>query len=294
MALSPEFEAHLQSGLTSLSRCWALTRRDGAVYGFTDHDMDLAFEGVTFRADTGLTARALEQSTGLSVDNTEALGALSSAAVREEDIRAGRFDGAEVRAWLVNWANLDERVLQFRGTIGEITRTGPAFQAELRGLAETLNQPQGRVYQKPCSAVLGDKRCAFDLDTPGYAEERAVEAISDNKLFGFAALDGFDQRWFERGRLRVLSGAAQGLVGLIKNDRTTETGREIELWEDLRAAVAPGDLIRLEAGCDKRPDSCRLKFNNFANFQGYPHIPGEDWLISVPRTAGQNDGGSLV
>src|SRR5690606_20469724 len=131
---------------TTCCRCWALVRRDGATLGFTDHDADLGFEGITFRADTGLSAAALQQSTGLAVDNTEARGALSSEAITEADIRAGRFDGAGVTAWLVNWADPAQRVLQFRGTLGEVTRAGGAFRAELRGLAEALNQPQGRVY----------------------------------------------------------------------------------------------------------------------------------------------------
>ena len=77
-----------------------------------------------FLASTGLTARALQQTTGLSVDNTEALGALSDASVSEADLLAGRFDGAEVRAWLVNWASVEDRVLQFRGTFGEVSRAG--------------------------------------------------------------------------------------------------------------------------------------------------------------------------
>ena len=98
---------HLGTGITTTCRAWALTRRDGVVMGFTDHDRVLRFDGVAFRPDTGLTALALQQSTGLSVDNTEALGALCDAAIREEDIEAGRYDGADLRAWLVNWQDVD-------------------------------------------------------------------------------------------------------------------------------------------------------------------------------------------
>lgn len=291
--LSAEFEAHLQAARTTVCRAWAVTRRDGVEYGFTDHDMDLAFEGVTFRADTGLTAQALEQSTGLSVDNTEALGALSSMAIKEADIRAGRFDGASVRAWLVNWADVSQRMLQFRGTIGEITRAKGGFRAELRGLTEQLNQPQGQVFQKPCAAVLGDAKCRFDLSQPGYFTELAVEDVTSDRVFGFADLPGFDDRWFERGRLRVLSGAAAGLVGMVKNDRLSADGRVVELWQELRAPIQTGDMIRLEAGCDKRFETCRLKFNNVLNFRGFPDIPGGDWLIASPAASGTFDGGSL-
>jgi len=293
MVLSTELEAHLRNGYTTVCRCWAVVRRDGVVFGFTDHDQPLEFEGIVFKADTGMTAKALQQTSGLAVDNTEALGALSDAAITEADIVAGRFDGADVRAWLVNWANVAQRTLQFRGSIGELTRSGGAFQAELRGLTEALNQPQGRVYQKPCTAVLGDKDCGFAFDVPGYVAELPVEAVEDARLFRFDELSGFDERWFEYGRFKVLSGTAEGLVGMIKNDRQTGAGREIELWEGIRAEIASGDLVRIEAGCDKRPKTCRLKFSNFLNYRGFPDIPGEDWLMSYPTRGGVNDGGSL-
>ncbi len=285
--------AHLAGGATTVARAWAVRRRDGVEMGFTDHDRDLHFEGIVFRADTGLSARVLLQTTGLALDNTEALGGLSSEAVTEADILAGRWDGAEVRAWLVNWADPAERLLQFRGTIGEIVRAGGAFRAELRGLTDLLNQPQGQVFQGPCSAVLGDGRCRFDLSLPGYATERPAEAVEENRLFLFASVAGFDDRWFERGRLAVLSGAAAGLSGIVKNDRARGLARRVELWEPLPLPVAAGDLIRIEAGCDKRPETCRLKFQNFLNYRGFPHIPGEDWLASYPVRTGRNDGGRL-
>ena len=108
-----------KTGTTTLARAWDITRADGQVMGFTDHDQALSFGGVTYRADTGLSAVALQQTTGLSVDNTEALGALRDTAIREEEIEAGRYDNAAIRAWLVNWADVAQRQLLFRGTIGD-------------------------------------------------------------------------------------------------------------------------------------------------------------------------------
>ncbi|NOZ33044.1 MAG: DUF2163 domain-containing protein [Alphaproteobacteria bacterium] len=293
MALSAEFKAHLGTGATSVCRCWAVTRMDGLVLGFTDHDVDLGFDGISFAADAGLSARALEQTTGLAVDNTEALGVLSSASVNEDDIVAGRYDGAEVVAWLVNWADVSQRLVLFRGQIGEIQRSAGAYQAELRGLSDALNQPQGRVYQKSCGAVLGDGACSFDLDTVGYSAAVPVEVVQGRKFFEFSGLAGFADRWFEKGQFRIESGAAAGLVGLVKNDRLNGTDRVVELWEAVRADVAVGDMVRIEAGCDRRVETCKLKFNNLLNFRGFISIPGEDWLLSVPRKSGVNDGGSL-
>lgn len=292
MAGESDLLAHLQTGTTQVCRAWAVTRKDGRLFGFTDHDRDLTFEGITFKASSGLTARALQQTTGLSVDNSEAVGALSDAAVTEEDLMAGRFDGAEVKAWLVNWGKVSERVQQFEGTIGEVARSGGAFRAELRGLTEMLNQPQGRAYHRGCSAVLGDGKCRFDLSQPGYRIDLAAEAVEDRRVFRFAAFAGFDDRWFERGRLTVMTGSARRMSGWIKNDRMSGAGREIELWQSIGLDIAPGDLLRIEAGCDKRAETCRVKFNNFDNFRGFPHIPGEDWLTAYPVSSGANTGGS--
>lgn len=290
--LSSGFAHHIGRGVTTLCHCWRVTRADGAVFAFTDHDMPLAFAGVTFRADTGLSARALAQTSGLSVDNSEALGALSDDAIREDEIEQGRFDGAEVQAWLVNWAEPAQRVLQFRGSIGELHRAGGSFRAELRGLTEPLNRPLGRVFQKPCSAVLGDGDCRFDLTTPGYAEERAIETVEEAQCFRWAAFPGYDEGWFARGRLDLLDGPAAGLWGMVKSDYHEDGQRVIELWEPIRGAVAEGTRVRLTAGCDKRMETCRLKFNNLLNYRGFPDLPGEDWMMAVPRSDGANAGGS--
>ena len=283
--------AHLESGATTVCRAWTVTRRDGTVFGFTDHDCDLAVQGILCRADTGMTARTLQQTTGLSVDNTEAVGALSDSAITEADILAGRFDDAEVRAFVVNWAKPEDLVEQFRGSLGEIERSGGSFRAELRGLSEALNRPQGLAYLPRCSAVLGDSRCRFQTMQPGYYAERAIETVEDGRVFSFASLAGFDDRWFEGGRLEVVDGTAAGLVGMVKVDRLDSAARRIELWQSIVAPLAAGDMIRVFAGCDKTSTICRAKFANFLNFRGFPHIPGDDWLASYPTPDRPNSGG---
>ncbi len=241
-----------------------------------------------------MTARRSSRRRGLRWTTREAVGALSAAAIREEDVRAGRFDGAAVRAWLVNWADVAQRRLLFRGSLGEIERRGQTFRAELRGLAEALNRPQGRVYQKPCSAVSwADARCGVDLAVPGLVIEAEAIAVAGGTELTLPGQVELPEGWFAHGRLRVMDGSAKGTLGLVKRDRSVAGQRVVELWEMLSAGFAPGDRVRLEAGCDKRASTCREKFSNFINFQGFPHIPGEDWLVSYPLQTGVNDGGSL-
>jgi hypothetical protein len=154
------------------------------------------------------------------VDNSEVLGVLSDAAITEADVDAGRWDGAAVELWAVNWADVAARRLMFRGTLGEIERAGVGFRAELRGLAEALNQPQGFVYQGPCSAVLGDARCRVDLSAPGMALEAGIIEVVNARTVRLAPAAGFAGRWFERGRLRFLSGGRRALRG-----SSRQTGR---------------------------------------------------------------------
>ena len=294
MTARDDLLAHLAAGTTTTCRCWGVTRADGTFLGFTDHDRDLSFDGMTFVAASGMTARAIDSGTGLSVDNSEAMGALSSASITEEDIAAGRFDGAAITSWLVNWAQPSARMVLFQGRFGEVMRQASGFSVELRGLSDALNQLGGQVYVKTCTAVLGDGRCTFDLGKSGYSFELVLRARDALGRYRFDALSGVDEGWLERGRCEILTGAGVGQVGLVKFDQTIGGQRTVELWSRFAVEPALGDTLRLEAGCDKMNTTCQTKFANFPNFRGFPQLPGEDWLTSYPVSSQVNDGGSLV
>ena len=284
---------HLASGVTHVCHCWRLDRQDGVTFGFTDHDQAITFDGVSFEPQAGMSARALAATTGLSVDNSEAVGVLSAEAITEVDIEAGRYDAASVSIWLVQWDMPDARQLQFKGTIGEITRVAGAFQAELRGLSDPMNQSMGRTYLTTCGAVLGDASCRAKISDPAYSVTTTLQSVQDNQIFDFGDLATFVPKWFDGGMIEVLSGSATGLSGLIREDAGEGADRRIRLWQPIKDQVVVGDTIRLTTGCDKRAETCKEKFSNLTNFQGFPHIPGDDWLVSVPRSSRTNAGGRL-
>ena len=271
---------------TTIARAWMVRRADGMVLGFTDHDAVLTFDGIRFRPDHGMSARALVQATGLSVDNSEAEGALSDDAITERDVLAGRWDGAQVRMWEVDWTDMSARRLVFAGSLGAISRAQGAFRAELRGLSEPLNAARGRVFHPRCSARLGDGRCKLALSGETFTAEAAIAEVEDGRVLRFSGFSAYEAGWFERGRLLVLGGGAEGLRATIKNDiALAGGGREIELWQGLGIAPVAGDRVRLVAGCDKRAATCRDKFGNFLNFRGFPHLPSEDWIMA-PQAGG--------
>lgn len=293
-SLSTSFAAHLEAGATTLARCWKLVRRDGAIMGFTDHDRDLVFGGVTFAALTGLEAAEATSELGFAVGGGDVSGALVAASITEGDIAAGRYDGAGVEVWLVNWAAPGERLLLDVGTIGEVGRTEGGFVAEVRGLMHRLDETRGRLYRADCAADLGDARCGVDIEDQTFRGTAAVSATDGRLGFSADALGNYGDGFFAGGRLVWTGGANAGTSGEVKVHRRTPAGAEIVLWQPAPRPIAEGDAFTVYAGCDKSFPTCRAKFQNVVNFQGFPHMPGNDFVVRYPTGSEPGlDGGSL-
>jgi uncharacterized phage protein (TIGR02218 family) len=281
---------HLDSGTTTLCHCWRLTLTSGETLGFTDHDRALVFDGTRFEADAGFTGSDIESSLGLSVDNLETTGALESGRLDEARLRAGDFDHASVEIWRVNWAEVAQRLLMRKGHLGEVTYGDGSFRAEVRGLAHLLGQTRGRVYQRGCDAMLGDGRCTVNLNAPGLHAETIVNAIDESAVTVTGASVADD--WFTRGEATWLSGAGAGRTLRIKRHRNSSSGLHLSFWQAPDFAVSAGDGVRLTAGCDKQFATCQAKFSNAANFRGFPHMPGTDFVTVIARQGDSGNDGS--
>jgi uncharacterized phage protein (TIGR02218 family) len=290
--IPPALQAKLDSGVTTLCRCWIVTRTDGVTQGFTDHDEDVPLGDVVCHAGSGLSGSEATQKLGLAVDSSEISGALSDGTLNETDLAAGRYDGAAVELWLTDWSEPDLRVVLTKGTLGEVRREGGGFTAEVRGLSEQLAQESGRLYAATCSADLGDHRCGIDLMGAVFRGNGVVISMNASSAFTASGLDNFDDGWFTAGKLTFTSGANAGLSVEVKNHRRNATVT-IDLWQAMPEPVLAGDMFAVTAGCDKRFETCKGRFNNTINFRGFPHIPGNDFVISYP-VQGQpgNDGAS--
>ena len=282
-SLSPELQAHLDSGATTLCWCWRLTRRDGTRLGFTDHDHDVTFAGTTFEAAAGFTASEMRDSVGLSVDNLEVTSALSSDRLSEPDLAAGVYDDARVEIFRVNWSAVEQRVLMRVGSLGEVRRAGLMFAAEVRGLAHYLQQPKGRLYQFTCDADLGDARCKVLLSDPLYRGAGEIAGVASARRFTAAGLDVFANDWFSRGLLTFTSGAADGQAIEVRTHTKAGSTVTVELWAPARGPLEAGQTFVVTAGCDKHLTTCKAKFANSANFRGFPHMPGNDFVTTFAR-----------
>ncbi|MGD9846098.1 MAG: DUF2163 domain-containing protein [Variibacter sp.] len=280
--IPPALQAKLDGGATTLARCFVVTRRDGAVQGFTDHDEDLVLDGVTCRARTGVAASEATQQLGLAVAGAEISGALASDTLNEADLAAGRYDAAGISVHLVDWSEPTLRVLLACGVLGEVRREGGGFTAELRSLAHRLQEESGRLYTSACDADFGDARCTVDLASPAYRGAGAVLAVTAAGAFTASGLSGFADGWFDGGKLTWASGANAGAAVEVKTHRIADGVASIDLWQAMPQPIAAGDTFAVTAGCDKRFATCRDRFANGVNFRGFPAIPGNDFLIQVP------------
>ena len=291
-AVPPALQAKLDSGVTSLCRCWLITRTDGVRQGFTDHDEDIPVGATTCRAASGLTGSESTQKLGLAVDSSELAGALADDSLNEADLAAGRYDGAAVELWLTDWSEPALRVLLAKGTLGEVRREGAAFTAEIRGLSARLGQQSGRLYTATCVADLGDSRCTIDLADPAFHGSGVVASLNSTSTLTASGLESFDDGWFRAGKLTFTGGANAGLSVEVKSHRKAATVT-FELWQPMPEPIAAGDTFTVVAGCDKRFQTCHDRFNNVVNFRGFPHVPGNDFVISYPLPGEPgNDGAS--
>ncbi|KAF0227835.1 MAG: protein transfer agent-like [Beijerinckiaceae bacterium] len=290
--LPPALAAALDSGVTTLCRCWLLTRKDGFELGITDHDSDLMIGTTLFEANGGFDASAIEAGAGLAPSGGEIKGTLTSDRIVAEDIEAGLYDGAVLRSYLVDWQAPTLDFLVDSATLGEIRRADRHFVAETRSAFQALDQEQGRLYTAACNAELGDARCGVDLSTPPFAITGVVLTTDGRNGLTASAVENAVTGLFSRGIVTFTGGANAGMSVIVKDHRA---GGELVFWQGLVRPLAPGDTFSVTAGCDKRFSTCRDRFVNAANFRGFPFIPAPEFVLTYARPGeGRHRGRPLV
>lgn len=288
-----DLREYLERDCTTLCHCWRLERRDGRVFGFTDHDRLLTIAGQDYEPQSGFTQTEARTSLGLAVDAVDVEGALSSEELKEEDIAAGLYDGARVETLLVDWQEPSRFVSIRMAVIGRMVRSDGRFVAELQSLAASLDQPNGRYLRRNCDARLGDARCGIDLSHAAFRGNGDVLEIVAPATLLVSGLGGFEAGWFSLGEIAFSSGGLSGTTQAIIEHFSD--GVEARLVLPAAGAMPkPGDQFAIVAGCDKHFSTCKAKFSNPDNFRGFPHLPGNDAAYAYVADGMRFDGGALV
>jgi len=288
--LPAALQTHLDSGTTKLAWCWRLTRNDGAVFGFTDHDLALTFLGITFQPESGFAASEIRSGSDLAVDAQDAVGVLTATTITETDILDGRWDNAAVEIWRVNWQDVSQRIMMRRGAIGQVRRGRLHFVAEMRSLAHVLGQTVGRTFQASCDAALGDPRCGVNLSDPAFMGTGTVASAVGDRGFSTSDLTAFSDGWFALGVIIWTSGANAGRLGEVLTHALAGAIATVTLLEPPVRPILATDAFIITAGCDKTFATCKAKFTNAVSFRGFPHIPGQDTIIRYAAKGDANSG----
>lgn len=260
----------LAEDLTHLALCWRLVRRDGVGLGFTSHDQPLLVDGLRHEHRPGMSASAVVLGDAVSADDMEVAGALSAGSLTSADLLAGRWDGAALQLYLVDWRDPDGgRHWLAQGTLGDVavgTGADAGFTAELIGPGAALAASVVETCSPECRAELGDARCRVSLRGRERLVTVAAAAPDRVQLAGINAADHV------QGELAVVDGRHAGLVRRLLVE---EAGW---LLFDEPLLLAPGIRVLVREGCDKRFATCRNRFANARNFRGEPHVPCGDLL----------------
>ena len=276
--ISANLDAHLALDCGTVALCWKVRRQDGTVEGWTEHDADIVYDGVTYLALQSGAPSNYQQKAALAAANMELeinYGDTSAAL-----IRAGYYDYAEVWTFRINWQVPADGIVKLAyGRLGEISMLDAQARADVRGLAQILSTQIGRIYTPECDASLGDTRCKVTLAT--FTHAGTVGTVTNNRQFvitGAAAGKAGD--YYNYGKITWVTGANAGLSMQIEDSNGTND--VITLMEYMPGAVVAGDTASLEAGCDRRKETCISRFSNLVNFRGFDRIPGMDKALNVP------------
>ena len=295
-SLSDGQRARISRSSVRTCRIWDITRTDGVVLRFTDHDRPFDFEGNDYDPTDGLSASASQSFQGFKESNVELVGILSSTKITDSDLRAGKYRDARILQrtvdWLYPWMGaIDSRVFW----IGSTTRVaGESWTADTLGVQSWLSKSAGTIVGRSCINNLGDERCNADGKTDlssgqGWLQEGKTVATvvvsrrsfrSDLSAAVAKNITGINDAWYTRGVLTFTTGLNAGLAFEIQT--YTETNGEITLRLPTPFDVAVSDQFMAHPGCGKSSNICITKFANLTAFGGDIFIPGADDASETP------------
>jgi uncharacterized phage protein (TIGR02218 family) len=293
--LSPALLAHLAQDVTTIATGWRVQRRDGQVFGWVDHDLDVTIAGVTYLASAGLRPSSVRSTDDFSVDTLDISIFLDVGT--EHDIVVGVWDDAEVVVFAYNWsvppAAMDDNVLILRcGHLGELTRSNGQLTAEIRGLTQRLTTRIGRAYTASCpwrhgrwdipsQQYVSNPECGIDAEA--FARNGLVSALGDDPVLECVdTTSGEPDGFFHEGLLTFTAGPNHNVTREVRR----WTNHTFSLYRPFPFVIAVGDPYRALAGDDKSVVTCQQRFHNLVNFGGFPWIPGQAAVFTAPTMPG--------
>jgi len=266
------------SELEGVATWWSIRRRDGVTLGFTSHNRNLAFGGMTYRAAPGMIPSAIRRTASLERDAVEVEGVLSHDSISRADLQAGRFAEARIAIGLVDWETLDRATL-FNGSLGSVSQEDGSFAAELRSAKASLEVDLVPRTSPTCRARFCDPECG--VNAARFTHLCAVSSIDlEANSTSFTGAPGAAE--MRNGHVKWIDGPFSGVTMQVIDAGTGG----LVLDQPLSSTISAGQLAYLREGCDHTIATCSGRFDNAVNFRGEPHLPGNDLLARYPTSSG--------
>lgn len=253
-----------------------LDRADGVALGLTSHDRALTIAGLRHAPHPGLSVSTIRHSGTMEPGGLDVTGGLSSAALSDDDLISGRWNGAHLTLSRVDWRHPDAPpVTLFTGHFGAVQMGDGRYTVEVLEARPMLTEGARIARAAPgCRARFCGAECG--LNAARFTAAARVTGIDGAAV----TLDLSPTRLsdFIGGRMRWLDGANRGLWA----DVVARDGNALLLAQPPVLPVEPPVRVEIIEGCDHRLTTCASRFANAVNFRGEPHLPGMDLLTRYP------------
>lgn len=267
--------------------CFTFTLQSGMVLTYTNADLPVTWNGYVYLANSvRVEGLRYKSSVGLEVDQQHITIAalqtdtLSSGVPFLQALSSGTFDGCLIkreRVFLNSWSAADlaspiGSVVMFAGRIGAVEKIGRTeAQITVNSDLVLLDMPMPRnVYSPFCQHVLYDSGCA--LSKAAYAYPGAISGTSNLSYIAWTDVTNN----FLQGTITFASGSNNGISANIKS---VNPGMGLGLSSPLPAWPNIGDTFTAYCGCDHTATTCQNRFNNLANFRGFPYVPQPTYTL---------------
>lgn len=268
----------------TLARCWKFVRSDGVTLRITDHDANVTVAGDgTYRANVGFTASSVViSSTSFSSQQTEVTMSLTDGGMREEDIHARLWEGAQATQYVVDWANPTSAMPMFSGKFGRLTINDKGVAViEVLGRGNDKHNIATDLYSMTCRNSLGDHKCLINIEN--FRCPFTVTEVVDATTFVLSNVNGQPDGYFAFGQLVWDTGENEGAVSEVQSSLLAT--KTVGVFFPPPGVVVAGDTGHMYPGCDLLINTCRDKFSNVLNFNGEP-FNVQPRIISAPASTG--------
>ncbi len=261
-----------------MADAFAFTFAGGSVLGYTNVDVSFSYDGTLYAANAvRIDGLKFKQSIGLDVDSQQiSVAALSTDTITGgaaflQALRNRAFDGCRIARYRVFFSDaiggtVVGGVLLFQGRLGVIDEIGRT-SAKLTVNSDLVlldNDMPRNLYQPTCLHTLYDSGCT--LSKASFASNGVVGAGSNFSQINWSGASAN----FAQGTISFGSGVNSGVSATVGS---ALAGVALYLIYPLQSAPAPGDSFTVYFGCDHSEGTCLAKFNNLANFRGFPFVP---------------------